>query len=205
MVQLLGTMNKLHRYCAQLEEFIGEWMEKRGIHDQMVITTKYTTCYKVVAQANQYAEGHGKTPFVVYQGKWNVMDRSFERDIIPMARSLGLALAPGVLSQEVNFVLMRKSNAGEVKVSHALEKVAEYIGAKSISAVAIAYIMQKTPYVFPIIGGRKLIENLKDNLEALDLTLRTSISRSSRASCRSFDIGFPVNFIGGWFGADILS
>ncbi|KAF9059967.1 hypothetical protein BDP27DRAFT_1430672 [Rhodocollybia butyracea] len=163
MVQLLGTMNKLHRYCAQLEEFIGEWMEKRGIHDQMVITTKYTTCYKVVAQANQYAEGHGKTPFVVYQGKWNVMDRSFERDIIPMARSLGLALAPGVLSQE------------------------------------------KTPYVFPIIGGCKLIENLKDNLEALDLTLRTSISRSSRASCRSFDIGFAVNFIGGWFGADILS
>ena len=31
----------------------------------------------------------GKTPFVIYQGSWNVMDRSFERDIIPMARSLG--------------------------------------------------------------------------------------------------------------------
>ncbi len=27
----------------------------------------------------------GKTPFVIYQGAWNVMDRSFERDIIPMA------------------------------------------------------------------------------------------------------------------------
>jgi len=36
----------------------------------------------------------GKTPFCIYQGKWNVLDRSFERDIIPMARSLGLALAP---------------------------------------------------------------------------------------------------------------
>ena len=30
------------------------------------------------------------TPFVVYQGAWNVMDRSFEREIIPMARSEGI-------------------------------------------------------------------------------------------------------------------
>jgi aryl-alcohol dehydrogenase-like predicted oxidoreductase len=29
------------------------------------------------------------TPFVIYQGAWNVMDRSFEREIIPMARSEG--------------------------------------------------------------------------------------------------------------------
>ena len=29
------------------------------------------------------------TPFVVYQGAWNLMERSFEREIIPMARSEG--------------------------------------------------------------------------------------------------------------------
>ena len=29
------------------------------------------------------------TPFVIYQGAWNVMERSFEREIIPMARSEG--------------------------------------------------------------------------------------------------------------------
>lgn len=45
----------------------------------------------VVSQANQYAKDHGKTPFVVYQGAWNIMERSFERDIIPMARSLGMS------------------------------------------------------------------------------------------------------------------
>ena len=43
----------------------------------------------VVSQANTYAKLTGKSPFVIYQGAWNVMDRSFERDIIPMARSLG--------------------------------------------------------------------------------------------------------------------
>lgn len=40
----------------------------------------------VVSKANQYARDHGKSPFVIYQGIWNVMNRSFERDIIPMAR-----------------------------------------------------------------------------------------------------------------------
>lgn len=43
----------------------------------------------VVSQCNQYAKDHGKAQFVLYQGNWNVMARSFERDIIPMARSLG--------------------------------------------------------------------------------------------------------------------
>jgi len=36
--------------------------------------------------------------------------------------------------------------------------------------VAIAYLMQKTPYVFPIIGGRK-VEQLLDNMEALKIHL----------------------------------
>lgn len=36
--------------------------------------------------------------------------------------------------------------------------------------VAIAYLMQKTPNVFPIIGGRK-VEHLMDNIEALEISL----------------------------------
>lgn len=41
----------------------------------------------------------GKTPFVVYQGEWSVLERDFERDIIPLARMEGMALAPwGVLA-----------------------------------------------------------------------------------------------------------
>ena len=43
----------------------------------------------VVSKANQYARDHAMTPFVIYQGAWNVMERSFEREIIPMARSEG--------------------------------------------------------------------------------------------------------------------
>jgi aryl-alcohol dehydrogenase-like predicted oxidoreductase len=43
----------------------------------------------VVSKANQYARDHGKSPFVIYQGAWNIMLRDLERDIVPMARSEG--------------------------------------------------------------------------------------------------------------------
>lgn len=57
----------------------------------------------VVAQANTYARCMGKTPFVIYQGSWNVLQRDFERDIIPMARSLGTfgARHSGKLSRRI--------------------------------------------------------------------------------------------------------
>ena len=81
-------------------------------------------------------------------------------------------------------------NENERKMCSALEKVAKEIGAKSIQSgkdftmqsryqayvahiwrlVAIAYVMQKSPYVFPLIGGRK-VEHLMSNLEALDISL----------------------------------
>ena len=48
----------------------------------------------IVAKANQWARDHGKTPFVIYEGAWSVLERDFERDIIPMARAEGMALAP---------------------------------------------------------------------------------------------------------------
>ena len=47
-----------------------------------------------MAAANTYAKLTGKTPFSVYQGAWNVMARDFEREILPMARQQGMALAP---------------------------------------------------------------------------------------------------------------
>ena len=39
----------------------------------------------VVSKANTYARLTGKTPFVIYQGAWSILERDLERDIIPMA------------------------------------------------------------------------------------------------------------------------
>ncbi|KAJ1047254.1 hypothetical protein FZC27_8065g5183 [Saccharomyces cerevisiae] len=127
----------------------------------------------VVSAANYYATSHGKTPFSIYQGKWNVLNRDFERDIIPMARHFGMALAPwdvmgGGRFQSKKAMEERKKNGEglrtfvggpeqtelEVKISEALNKIAEEHGTESVTAIAIAYVRSKAKKCFPI-GWRK--------------------------------------------------
>jgi aryl-alcohol dehydrogenase-like predicted oxidoreductase len=166
----------------------------------------------IVSAANTYARSHGKTPFSVYQGRWNIMLRDFERDIIPMARHFGMALCPwdviggGKFQSKKQIEARKKQGEGlrsmisgdqspqEEKISAALEKVAGEHGLESLSAIALAYVMQKTPNVFPIIGGRK-VEHLHDNIKALSIKL-TDEQIKFLESQTNFDVGFPSNFVG---------
>lgn len=168
----------------------------------------------VVSRANQWARDHGKTPFCIYQGKWSILERSLERDVLPMVRSEGLALAPwGVVGQgriRTDEEEKRRKESGEggrtlsaqtwertpdeVKISRKIEEIAKEVGAKHITAVAIAYVMHKAPYVFPIIGGRK-VEHLEANIEALDITL-TQEQIKAMESVLPFDPGFPNTMVG---------
>ncbi|KAF5720217.1 aryl-alcohol dehydrogenase AAD14 [Fusarium globosum] len=163
----------------------------------------------VVSAANTYAKMHGKTPFSVYQGRWNLMVRDLERDIIPMARHFGMAICPfdvlgGGQLQTAKQLEARKqagdkgrgNNQSEEarKVSEALEKVAAEHDTDSIQQIALAYVMQKARNVFPIIGGRK-IEHLHDNIKALSIHLKDE-QISYIESIKEFDAGFPSNFIG---------
>ncbi|KAL2217441.1 putative aryl-alcohol dehydrogenase Aad14 [Thermoascus aurantiacus ATCC 26904] len=167
----------------------------------------------VVSAANTYARAHGKTPFSIYQGRWNVLVRDFEREIIPMARHFGMALAPwdvlgsGKFQTRKAIEERKKKGEGlrkmfgpeeqteeEIKVSEALAKVAAEHGIESVTAIAIAYVMAKAPNVFPIIGGRK-VEHLYDNIQALKIKL-TKEQIEYLESVRPLDLGFPSNLIG---------
>ena len=55
--------------------------------------------------------------------------------------------------------------------------------------MAIAYHLQKQPYVFPIVGGRK-VENLQKNIEALEITLSKD-QIEFLENVLPFDAGFP--------------
>ncbi|QKX60189.1 uncharacterized protein TRUGW13939_07332 [Talaromyces rugulosus] len=167
----------------------------------------------VTSAANYYARAQGKTPFSVYQGKWNVLLRDFEREILPMARHFGMALCPwGVLGsgkfQSKKDIDERKANGEslrtlfsngeqsdvEVKLSEALAKVAGEHNIDSLQAVALAYVRAKAPRVFPLVGGRK-IEHLKGNIQALDINL-TPQQVEYLESVQQFEPGFPHNLIG---------
>ena len=72
-----------------------------------------------------------------------------------------------------------------------------------LTSVALAYVMGKTPYVFPIVGGRK-VEHLKANIEALGLRLsQEDVDEIERVG--DFDLGFPGNMIGTWSGGSWLN
>ncbi|KAE8146205.1 NADP-dependent oxidoreductase domain-containing protein [Aspergillus avenaceus] len=167
----------------------------------------------VVSAANTYARAHGKTPFSIYQGRWNVMIRDFEREIIPMARHFGMALAPwdvlgGGKFQTKEAVEERKKKGEglrsimggkeqaeeEIKMSEALAQVASEHGIKSVTAIALAYVMHKATNVFPLVGGRK-VEHLHDNIRALKIKL-TPQQIEYLESVRPFGVGFPNDFIG---------
>ncbi|KAG9524062.1 aryl-alcohol dehydrogenase AAD14, partial [Aureobasidium melanogenum] len=166
----------------------------------------------IVSAANYYAKAHGKTPFSIYQGRWNIMLRDFEREIIPMARHFGMALAPwdvlggGKFQSKAAIEERKKKNEGlrkmmgsseqnedEVKMSAALEEIANEHNV-TVTAVALAYVMSKTINVFPLVGGRK-IEHLHDNIKALTIKLSDEQIKKLE-DVRPFDIGFPNNFIG---------
>ncbi|KAF8147053.1 Aldo/keto reductase [Mycena galopus ATCC 62051] len=144
----------------------------------------------VVAQVKQYARDHRKTPFVIYQGKWNLFNRSFEptlfrwrartvcsicfqSGLISNLTDLGLALAPwNVIAHRITgekgrtmFSPKWERDETERKMSYALEKVAGEVGVKNpkFGAVAIAYVLTKVPFCVPIIGGRK-VEHFEANI-----------------------------------------
>lgn len=163
----------------------------------------------VVARANTLAELRGWTAFVGLQVQWSLMDRDVERDLVPMAEALDLAITPwgvlgaGMLSgkyaggkppEDTRRAGWNASRLTEKNYAIAaeLEKVAVELGRTS-SQVAIAWIRQKSRVVIPLIGARKH-EQLLDNLKAVDLTLAPEhMQRLDAVS--AIQLGFPHDFL----------
>lgn len=162
----------------------------------------------VVSKANQYARDHALAPFVVYQGLWNAACRDFERDIIPMCKDEGMGLVPygtlggGSFQTEAAYKERETNNPGRKKVikkkERAVSKVLEALSNRRgtrITSIAMAYVLHKAPYVFPLVGSRTL-EQLKTNIEALGVALNDEELAEIEAAY-DFDHGFPHTFLSG--------
>jgi aryl-alcohol dehydrogenase-like predicted oxidoreductase len=161
----------------------------------------------VVARANTLAEWHGWSRFVGLQVPYSLLQRDIERELLPMAEALGLGvtawspLAGGVLSGK--YTRPDESTAGtrltaeslsarDHTVAKAVQDVADDLGATP-SQVAIAWTMSRSHAVHPIVGARH-VDQLRDNLTAVDLTLPPeTITRLEQAT--GFTLGFPGEFI----------
>ncbi|KAL3442697.1 aryl-alcohol dehydrogenase [NADP(+)] [Aspergillus insuetus] len=176
----------------------------------------------VVARANQWAIDHGKTPFSIYTGCWNVLDHSLEAEVIPMAREFDMAVAPwevlcgGRLRSDAEEERRRatgekgRDTAGagwkrteqEKNMVKALEAIAKDVGAHSLGAVAIAYLFHKYHRVFPVVGGRK-VEHILSNVEAIDIEL-TPDHIAQIEAVKVWQPGMPHTIIGDGIKNNIL-
>jgi len=89
----------------------------------------------------------------------------------------------------------RKMNKQDDKYIRVTKKLDELAKRKKtiITSIALAYVMHKAPYVFPIVGGRK-VEHLKGNIEALAVKL-TQEEVDEIEDAEPFDVGFPLSFL----------
>ena len=160
----------------------------------------------VVSQANTIAELRGWSRFVALQIRYNLIDRTAERDLLPMARAFDMAVTPwsvlsaGVLTGKYNqsqAVEGRMTQWGDIPerdlaIAAEVVKMAQEIG-KTPSQVALNWVRQQPGNIIPIVGARKLAQ-IEDTLGALDFTLTAEqIARLNAVS--QFELGFPHDFL----------
>lgn len=157
----------------------------------------------VAAQANTIADLRGWTPFVALQIPYSVSSREPERELLPMAASLGLGVVPwGVLGAGI---LTGKPAAErrwpEDRVGEQTQEVVDVL--RRIAAqrdatpaqVAIAWLRgaPAPPTVVPIVGARSESQ-LAENLGALELALEED-ERRELDEVGAPRLGFPRAFL----------
>jgi aryl-alcohol dehydrogenase-like predicted oxidoreductase len=166
-----------------------------------------------ISRMQTIADLRGWAPLAAVQLEYNLLERTGERDLLPMARELGLGvtlwspLAGGVLTgkysradltpetkddgdsarKEFNVALGGVSDRS-LAIAQEVKDVAADLG-RSAAQVALAWTLQNPDVTSPIMGARTLAQ-LEDNLGALDVEFGPDhLDRLERVSAT--DLGFP--------------
>jgi aryl-alcohol dehydrogenase-like predicted oxidoreductase len=159
----------------------------------------------------------GWTPLVALQVEYSLLERSAERDLIPMAREMGLGLIAGsplgggVLTGKYGRADLGGNGAAEpagtrkwlasatgalsergLAVADLVRDVAAELGTTA-ARVALAWTLQQPAVIAPVIGARTLAQ-LEDDLGAIELVLSPShTARLMEAS--AIEPGFPHDLL----------
>jgi aryl-alcohol dehydrogenase-like predicted oxidoreductase len=161
-----------------------------------------------IAQANTLADLRGWSRFIGLQIPYNLIERTVERELIPMAKALDIGvtawspLSNGVLtgkyhghggselgrmnSETMKTFMPEQQRA--TRIVAAVKIVSAQTGC-SMAQVALAWLRYRPVPVIPIIGARKLTQ-LQDNLASLDLELSAEHLKSLEEASR-VELGFP--------------
>ena len=142
----------------------------------------------IIARANTIAEQRGWTPFTAVQAQYSLVERTVERELVPMAQALDLAftawspLAHGVLSGRQNGRGARNATERNLGIARGTGEIAAELDATP-SQVALAWLQTRPGVVLPIFGARTE-EQLRDNLGAVDVELSPRPARAARRAER---------------------
>jgi len=163
-----------------------------------------------IAQANTLAQLRGWSPFIGLQIEYSLIERTVERELIPMAKALNLGLTAwsplsrGVLTGKyhghgssergrMNNDMMKEYMPEQQRTDRivaAVKTVSDEIG-RSMAQVALAWLRYRPLPVIPIIGARKLSQ-FQDNLASFDLTLSEDQLKTLDEASR-IELGFPYD------------
>jgi aryl-alcohol dehydrogenase-like predicted oxidoreductase len=163
----------------------------------------------VVSRCNAIAELRGWSRFAAIQLQYNLIERTSDRELLPMAGALDLAvtawapMAGGVLTGKYTRggdVETKRAGANEYRltegnlaIARELDAVADRLGATS-AQVAVAWVRQRDPRMIPIVGARKLGQ-IEDLLGSIDLEIPPDqLARLDEVS--RVELGFPHDFLG---------
>ncbi len=167
-----------------------------------------------IAQANTLAHLRGWSPFVGLQIEYSLVERTVEREMVPMAQALNIGvtawspLAGGVLTGKYHgqgpaeagrmstdmmkgFLPDQQEQPRIDRIVAAVRTVADETG-RSMAQVALAWLRHRPAPVIPIIGARKLSQ-FEDNLASLNLTLSADQLNTLDEASR-VELGFPQKF-----------
>lgn len=163
------------------------------------------------ARAQSVAEFKGLEPIVALQLEYSLADRNIEREHIPMAQELGMALCPwsplagGLLSGKYRGNRQETGRLDAVAgtpfdrfdternraIVDALVDVAQEIG-RSPAEVALNWVQHRPGVTATIIGASKL-HQLESNLAALDFAIPPEL-RARLDGASAIDIVNPYRF-----------
>jgi aryl-alcohol dehydrogenase-like predicted oxidoreductase len=159
-----------------------------------------------VARANTLAELRGWTRFVGLQVRYSLLDRAVERELLPMAKRLDLAVTPwdtlgsGVLTGKYNrdpafqgrAALRGRVRERDLGIAGEVVKLAEEIG-RSPAQVALNWVRQGQGVIVPLVGA-KTLDQLEDNLGCLEFAL-TEEQKARLDDASHIELGFPHDFL----------
>ena len=161
----------------------------------------------IVSEANAIADLRGWTRFNALQIEYSLLQRTPERDLLPMAKHNDIAvtawapLAGGALTGKYldgndDSKRLAEGSSRLSEQSIAITKVVVDIANElscSPAQVAIRWTMQNNPQIIPVIGARKESQ-INDSLGCLNIEL-TEEHMNRLNSQSQIELGFPHDFL----------